>query len=192
MKFLCHNLLFFIVLFASFALDIFSKYAVFEHFGAVITMPDAQPPGTTHWQVNHKLWVPSDYKPLEVIPCLFTLRVVLNLGAVWGSFHGQTFLLTLFALIAIAFILYLVWRNRYTASYQILLGLILGGAVANLWDRMFFGGVRDFLDFYIGTNHWPTFNLADCYIVLGILGYLYVEWRHDHNKQPVETPGIKD
>lgn len=183
MKFLRHNLLFFVVLFVSFGLDIFSKYIVFAHFNAAVAVPGAPvPPTAKHYQISAKLWVPTDYKPIDVIPGFFSLRVVLNLGAVWGSFHGQTMLLTVFALVAIAFILYLVWRHQYSPGYQTIFGLILGGAVANLWDRIFFGGVRDFLDFYIGTYHWPTFNLADCYIVIGICGYLLFEWHRDHDK----------
>jgi len=49
------------------------------------------------------------------------------------------------------------------------LSLILGGALGNLWDRLFSGHVVDFFDFYVGSYHWPAFNIADSAIVLGAL-----------------------
>ena len=49
------------------------------------------------------------------------------------------------------------------------LGLVLGGALGNLWDRVVSGRVIDFLDFYFGPHHWPAFNIADSAIVIGAL-----------------------
>jgi len=49
------------------------------------------------------------------------------------------------------------------------LSLILGGALGNLWDRLFSGHVVDFFDFYVGSYHWPAFNIADSAIVIGAL-----------------------
>jgi signal peptidase II len=49
------------------------------------------------------------------------------------------------------------------------LSLILGGATGNLWDRMVSGHVVDFLDFYVGSYHWPAFNVADSAIVIGAI-----------------------
>jgi lipoprotein signal peptidase len=55
-------------------------------------------------------------------------------------------------------------RDRWLC---IALGLILAGTVGNLYDRVLFSGVRDFLDFYWNDHHWPTFNIADCCLVCG-------------------------
>ena len=64
----------------------------------------------------------------------------------------------------------LLWRNSHKLSYGgVALALILGGALGNLWDRVFDGHVIDFLDFYLGNAHWPAFNLADSAIVIGAL-----------------------
>jgi signal peptidase II len=53
------------------------------------------------------------------------------------------------------------------------LTMILGGAVGNLIDRLWFGEVVDFLDFYIGTIHWPAFNAADSFITVGVAFFCY-------------------
>ena len=64
----------------------------------------------------------------------------------------------------------LLWRNSYAlTSTGVGLALILGGALGNLWDRIFDGHVVDFLEFYIGPYHWPAFNVADSAIVIGAL-----------------------
>ncbi len=74
----------------------------------------------------------------------------------------------------------LVIKHDYSYTYLIALGLILSGAAGNLWDRLYWHGVRDFIDFYIGKYHWPTFNIADCFILVGIGVFLWLEWKHPH------------
>jgi signal peptidase II len=62
----------------------------------------------------------------------------------------------------------LLWKHSHSLSTTTIgLSLILGGATGNLWDRMMTGHVVDFLDFYIGSYHWPAFNVADSAIVIG-------------------------
>lgn len=128
--------------------------------------------------VGEYVLVLENYRAYVVIPKFFNICVVLNRGAVWGSFQGRVGMLTFFSIAAILFILYLTWKKNYSNLYQISLGLIMGGAIGNLWDRVWFGGVRDFLDFHISQYHWPTFNLADVYIVVGIAVYLLLECYH--------------
>jgi signal peptidase II len=59
----------------------------------------------------------------------------------------------------------------------------MGGALGNLWDRLADGKVTDFLDFYIGTHHWPPFNVADSAIVVGALLLLLRALKKDHTAQ---------
>ena len=182
MNFLRKNLIFWIIALCGLGLDIGSKSVVFNSFGAVVS-----PKGTTMAAPYQPLyqphadypnvWVPEPYRPLSVIPNLFAIRIAFNLGAVWSSFHGQTMMLTVVSLVAILFVLYLLYKHACHWHYQIMLGLILAGALGNLWDRIWYGGVRDFLDVYWQVHHWPTFNLADCYIVIGIGCYIVLEWR---------------
>ena len=59
------------------------------------------------------------------------------------------------------------------------LGLIGGGIVGNVLDRVFRGSVVDFFDFYVGVHHWPAFNVADSAICVGVVLYIIVSWRNE-------------
>lgn len=139
-------------------------------------------PLTRHYYaLSPYLFAPYSYKPLTVIPSFFSIKVAFNRGAMWSSFHGQVTLLTMLAIIAIGFIFYLVLRNPHSFLYLSALAFITAGAMGNLWDRIHYKGVRDFLDFYIGRFHWPTFNAADIFIVVGIGLFLIMEYRNSKN-----------
>jgi len=70
--------------------------------------------------------------------------------------------------IAMCIVTMLLWRNSHQITMTgLALSLILGGAAGNLWDRMMYGHVVDFLDFFVGSYHWPAFNVADSAIVVG-------------------------
>lgn len=110
-----------------------------------------------------------------VIPGFFNLVHVHNTGAAFSmlaganSFWRQTFfvVLTIFILAILLYVYAKVSRNdRWT---RIAYALICGGALGNLIDRLRFGEVVDFLDLYIGTHHWPAFNVADSAISVGAL-----------------------
>jgi signal peptidase II len=105
------------------------------------------------------------YEPVEVLP-FFNLVNVENTGAAFSmlSSLGNGFFITV-ALLAILFILYLLVR---TDESPVPLALILGGAVGNLTDRLYYGHVRDFLDFHVAGWHWPAFNVADSALTVGL------------------------
>ena len=111
------------------------------------------------------------YQDVIRLTGFFNLVHVHNTGAAFSLFADQPgwqhgFFLTV-ALIATAVILYLLKRTRGQPLFCAALALILGGAVGNLVDRVMYGHVIDFLDFYLGTWHWPAFNIADSAITLG-------------------------
>ena len=125
----------------------------------------------TKWLVLNYVMIPP-----RVIPVtdFFNLVLGYNSGVSFGLFgEAPAWILMTFTL-AIAVGL-LVWikqtDNRLTAAA---LGLIVGGAMGNLLDRLRQGAATDFLDFYIGGYHWPAFNLADVAIVCGV-GLLLIE-----------------
>jgi len=109
----------------------------------------------------------------DVIPLtgFFNLVHVHNTGAAFSLLDNQPgwqriFFVTL-ASVASGVIIYLLRRTRGQPLFCGALSLILGGAVGNLIDRVLYGHVIDFLDFYVGNWHWPAFNVADSAITLG-------------------------
>lgn len=108
-----------------------------------------------------------------VIEGLFNLVYVRNDGAAWNILSGQSIILILISVAVL--ILLVVYRRSFLQdqfSHKILLGLMMGGIVGNLVDRIRFGWVTDFLDFHIGTHHWPSFNVADSAICIAVFLYI--------------------
>jgi signal peptidase II len=112
---------------------------------------------------------------IEVFPNFFYLVHVGNTGAAWSMFAGASLWLALLAcgtLVAIFF-----WRRQlglHSPRAQVGFGLLCGGIVGNLVDRLVHGHVIDFLDFHFGTYAYPTFNVADIGICTGV--FWYVIW----------------
>ena len=110
-----------------------------------------------------------------VIPGFFHLTHVQNTGAAFGLFADSSAqwkvgALVSFSVIALVIVSALLWKHSHSLSTTTIgLSLILGGATGNLWDRMVSGHVVDFLDFYVGSYHWPAFNVADSAIVIGAI-----------------------
>jgi len=103
-----------------------------------------------------------------VIPGFLNLSLSKNPGAAFGILRGQNLLLIGISLAAMAFILYMQLRGlRKTVLSSVALGLMLGGALGNLVDRLYLGVVRDFIDAHLGARHWPTFNVADMVLCVG-------------------------
>lgn len=97
----------------------------------------------------------------------FNLSMVWNEGISFGFLSGGGMLLILGTL-AIAFVFYIWMLKADNKTEEMALALIVGGALGNLVDRLRFGGVADFLDFYWGQAHFPAFNLADSAISVGV------------------------
>jgi signal peptidase II len=114
------------------------------------------------------------YQKVEVIQGLFNLVHVRNPGGAFGIFGGEkgglgSFLFVLVSLVAIGTILFLYFRLKENeATLSLSFSLVLSGAIGNLIDRLRYGEVVDFLDFYLRSFHWPAFNIADSAICLGI------------------------
>ena len=113
----------------------------------------------------------DSYKPIKMIPPFFWLILRHNSGAAFSLFTEQTIVLTIFTGIASLVIIW--WGIKLPPGekmMQISLGLIAGGALGNLFDRFFRGGlVVDFLDLHwFNKIHWPTFNIADTAICIGV------------------------
>jgi len=123
-----------------------------------------------------KHWVSSTmdvWTGKAIIPGLFNLVHVLNRGAAWGFLDSEHIdwqrpLFIAITFVALGFIGYMLKTTKDTDKWMVTgLGLIAGGAVGNLIDRIRLGVVVDFLDFYVGSAHWPAFNIADCALTVG-------------------------
>lgn len=120
---------------------------------------------------------------LEVIKGFFELSYSENTGAAFGTFHDKNSVFIVVSLIAIIFIF--IYYNRYKENIwmSVSLGFILGGALGNLADRIFFGFVTDFLRFQLWFIHsfwWPNFNIADSGVTVGAIMLVIVLFRDSY------------
>jgi signal peptidase II len=124
-----------------------------------------------------KLWIRSNLLEGQSLfeAGIFRIIRVQNTGAAFGLFQGQSFILTIIAFVGVvALLLYVRLFNRRSSLLdnmlgRIAIGLILGGAIGNLIDRLRFGGVTDF----ISIGWWPAFNIADPALVVGVILFAY-------------------
>ncbi len=124
-----------------------------------------------------KLWVVAHVPHghfIPVIPGVFRISHVYNLGAAFSMFAESLSptvvrnALIAFSVLAVVVVIGMIWRvGRAWSVTGIALGLILGGAIGNLYDRIHFHYVVDFLEVTIVHYHWPDFNVADSCIVIG-------------------------
>ncbi len=115
---------------------------------------------------------------IRIIKGFFYLVHVGNTGAAWSMFSGQSVLLATLALATLVAIFF--WRNALGLRdrlAQICFGLLCGGIVGNLTDRLLHGHVIDFIDLHFGTYVYPTFNVADSGICVGVMLYLWQSLR---------------
>ncbi len=129
------------------------------------------------------------HESIPVIPNLFSITYIRNPGAAFGilstssgSFRFIFFGLTsIFALGLLGTILARMPKDDWMGQISVV--AILGGAVGNLLDRLRYGEVIDFLDFYIEPYHWPAFNVADSAITVGVL-FLILHFTFEKQKEP--------
>jgi signal peptidase II len=124
------------------------------------------------------------YQSIPLIDGLFNLTYVRNTGAAFGIFAGSAEVfrrpfLILVSILASGFIVSLLKRLADGERGLIMaLTFVLGGAIGNLVDRIFYGEVIDFLDVYWRDYHWPAFNIADSFITVGVAIALLCLYKH--------------
>jgi signal peptidase II len=127
----------------------------------------------------------------HVIPGFFDIVHSQNRGVAFGLFNDSTaawhsIALVGFSLVALVVVGAMLWRpSRLDRLTYWGLVLILGGAAGNVFDRVVWGQVTDFLELYVGSFHWPTFNMADTAIVIGS-GLLLIDLLRP-KRQPART-----
>lgn len=129
-----------------------------------------------------------------VVPGFLNLTHVKNTGVAFGLFadhgsNGGSWLLVVLGLVALAAV-FLYFRLAPARNRLLLssLALIVGGAVGNLIDRLASGAVTDFVDVYVGSYHWPAFNVADSAITVGI-GLMILDSFRPHHRAHQDGAG---
>jgi len=141
---------FFMVLMSTFVIDRITKYLALSYVAAGVR---------------------------DILPGL-SLHLAVNTGVSFSLFASKGgsshWVLTTLVAIIVA-LLVILWRFFSTHSMRSnwAYGLIIGGAIGNFYDRLYFGGVIDFIDVYYRTWHWPTFNVADMAIACG---FIFLIW----------------
>ena len=129
-------------------LDQLTKYAIKQNF-----------------QLNHSI---------PIINKIFHLTYVTNTGSAFGLFKGLNLFFILFSIIVIVVIFYYInKRKENEKTMKFAIGLLLGGTIGNLIDRLVYGAVIDFLDFMI----WPVFNIADSAVTISVILLVILLWK---------------
>jgi signal peptidase II len=122
----------------------------------------------------HKWWmleiVSIGTQDAIAVAPFFNLVLVWNRGVSFGLFagHNQPYLLVAIALVLVAVLS--VWLRKITVPAEAAaIGLVIGGALGNVIDRLRFGAVADFFDLHAAGYHWPAFNIADSCIFIGVV-----------------------
>ena len=105
------------------------------------------------------------------------LFLVWNTGIGFGliSLESNIYYHLLTGLILIVNIILIYFLTKTSRLYAFLLALVIGGSLGNLFDRLYYYAVPDFIDFHLGDFHWFIFNIADIFITLGIIGIITIE-----------------
>ena len=135
------------------------------------TLVLAQTPFALEYWGDYRKLYPRYFPVCDVIPAMFRIVLVWNNGVSFSMMSNNSemgrWALVVMALVISAYIVYLL-RMEKDKLGRVGFVLIIAGAIGNVVDRIRYGAVVDFLDFYIGDYHWPAFNLADIFICVGV------------------------
>lgn len=119
---------------------------------------------------------------ITIIKNFFYLTYINNDGAAFSILVGKRILLILIAVLVIVMLIRYIKKNNIQNKLELVsISLIIGGSLGNLMDRVIRGYVIDFLDFKIFNYNFPIFNLADTFIVIGVILLLLKELRKENN-----------
>lgn len=141
-----------------------------------------------------KMWVLDQLvgNPITVIDNFFYLRHLENEGAAFSILEGKTLVLAIVASVVAVVLVYVLAKNK-NKFLRTTLSLILGGALGNLYDRIFRGSVVDFLEFHFGSYVFPTFNIADTFVVVGtIMLAVYILFLYKEESKPDKASNEKN
>lgn len=116
-----------------------------------------------------KLLVQTFETNYSVIKNFFAITYYQNTGAAWSILEGEQTLLIIISVVMIVLVYSMMFSFKENKLTNLAFGLLFGGIIGNLVDRVLFGYVRDFISFIIFGYHYPIFNIADAAIVIGVV-----------------------
>ena len=130
---------------------------------------------------------------LDLIKGCLSFNLAYNTGAAFSMASGKTvFLASISSVALVAVLVFFLMRKDLTTLMAVALGLFAGGIAGNLYDRLFHeGAVRDFIDVYVGTYHWPTFNVADSLLCTAVGLLLISSYLTDRQSRSAHDPPQK-
>jgi len=135
------------------------------------------------------IYLDKEFFGSEILSSKFlNIRLIFNEGIAFGlfSFDDKMLydILTILILIVIIALILMTLGSQGAKKYSLL--MILGGALGNVFDRLFYRAVPDFLDFHVGNYHWFIFNVADIFITLGVIFMIILEFIGNNDKNNYE------
>lgn len=119
----------------------------------------------------------------------------MNPGSAFGLFGGQSFARVMLSIIGIAAVIGMFWMlHKARTDQKVLhwaLAFVAGGAVGNLIDRMYYGVVTDFVSWHVGEHTWPTFNVADIVLVIGV-GLMFIDIQKEGKREKALKKAKRD
>lgn len=120
------------------------------------------------------------YESITILKNFFALTLVHNTGAAFSMFQNNKFLLIMIAIVALLLIVFFFIKDKKLNNiYIFIYSMLIGGIIGNLIDRIVYGYVIDYLDFYIFNYHFPIFNFADVLIVVSIMILLIISIKEE-------------
>lgn len=116
---------------------------------------------------------------IRIINNFFYITYVKNTGVAFSMLEGNVLFIVIMTIIVMFFLIRYINSKVFNAFECLSYGMIIGGAVGNLFDRLVNGHVIDFFDFYIFSYDFPIFNIADIAIVLGIMIVLFFSFKEE-------------
>ena len=115
---------------------------------------------------------------ISILDGFFSINPAYNYGAAWSILNGHRWLLIIISTLILVGIYFILIRNKKLNSFEeITYGLLIGGIIGNLVDRIIYGYVIDYLDFNIFGYNFPVFNLADILITLSVVFIIFLSKR---------------
>ncbi len=108
-------------------------------------------------------------KSIVIIKNFFSITLVHNTGAAWSILQNKNIFILIFSIVALIIIYRFMFLFKTNKRNNFAFGLLVGGIFGNLLDRIIYGYVRDFFDFTIFSYDYPVFNIADIFIVIGVI-----------------------